>query len=144
FGGGWSTVGVPAIVRDRTEGNETARLFSLIAMIMFAAPAIAPTLGTLLLAFESWHSIFVFLALYGVLAAVLMRWMLFPAGESRAPVSPQPLHRLITNYVHVLRHRGAMRFMLMQVLAFSAMMTYLTHASFIYQEWLGFSNGGFS
>ena len=38
FGGGWVAVSVPAIVRDRTSGAETARLFSLIALIMFLAP----------------------------------------------------------------------------------------------------------
>src|SRR5690606_38544920 len=35
FGGGWCMVSVPAIARDRTEGRETAQLFSLIALIMF-------------------------------------------------------------------------------------------------------------
>lgn len=144
FGGGWSTVGVPAIVRDRTEGNETARLFSLIAMIMFAAPAIAPALGTLLLATGGWHSIFVFLALYGVLAAVLMKRILFRGPPPSRAKNTEPLHRLITNYVEVLRHGQAMRYIAMQSLVLSVMMVYLTHAPFIYQDWLGFSNAGFS
>ena len=144
FGGGWSTVGVPAIVRDRTEGNETARLFSLIAMIMFAAPAIAPTLGTLLLAAGGWHSIFVFLALYAVLAAVLMKRFLFQGPHIPREKSTEPFYRLITNYFEVLRHGRAMRYIGMQSLVLSVMMVYLTHAPFIYQDWLGFSNAGFS
>ena len=144
FGGGWSTVGVPAIVRDRTEGNETARLFSLIAMIMFAAPAIAPTLGTLLLAFSGWRSIFVFLAGYAVFAAVLMRFTLFTAAAPKRERSTEPLHRLVTNYLRVLQHGAAMRFIAIQSLVLGVMLTYLTHASFIYQQWLGFSNAGFS
>ena len=144
FGGGWSTVGVPAIVRDRTEGNETARLFSLIAMIMFAAPAIAPALGTLLLALSGWRSIFGFLALYAVLAAVLMKVFLFNSAAPPRIRSTEPLHRLVTNYFQVLRHGAAMRYIAMQSLVLGIMMTYLTHASFIYQEWLGFSNAGFS
>lgn len=144
FGGGWSTVGVPAMVRDRTEGNETARLFSLIAMIMFAAPAIAPSLGTALLALSGWRSVFVFLALYAVLAAVLMKQFLFPEGEPARDANTEPLYKLITNYMQVLRHREAMRYIAMQSLVLSVMLVYLTHAPFIYQEWLGFSNAGFS
>lgn len=144
FGGGCSVVGVPAIVRDRTEGNETARLFSLIAMIMFAAPAIAPTLGALLLAVSGWRSIFVFLALYAAAAAFLLRRILFPAGTPVQPPSREPLHRLVTNYVEVVRNRRAMTFIALQALAVSIMMTYLTHAPYLYQEWLGFSTAGFS
>lgn len=144
FGGGWSTVNVPAIVRDRTEGNETARLFSLIAMIMFIAPAIAPSIGTLLMKFGNWHAIFVFLALYAVFAGLLLRMFLFHGGEGRRATNVEPLHRLVTNYVTVLRNLDAMRFVAIQALAMCIMLVYLTHASFIYQEWLGYSNAGFS
>lgn len=145
FGGGCSTVGVPAIVRDRTEGNETARLFSLVAMIMFAAPAIAPSLGALLLTVGGWRSVFVFLALYAITAAVLARWALFPPGGARERRSgTEPLHRLVTNYGLVLRHRRTMTFIALQALASSVMMVYLTHAPFVYQEWLGFSTATFS
>lgn len=144
FGGGWSTVGVPAIARSRTEGNETARLFSLIAMIMFIAPAIAPGLGTLLLALGGWHVIFVFLAGYAVFAAIMLKLVVFPAGEPRSEHHDEPLHRLVTNYVHVLRSPESLHFIAMQALVLSVMLVYLTHASYIYQSWLGFSKTGFS
>lgn len=144
FGGGWSTVGVPAIARSRTEGNETARLFSLIAMIMFVAPAIAPGLGTLLLTLGGWHVIFVFLAAYAVFTAVTLKLVVFASGEPRSEQHGEPLHRLVTNYVHVLRSGESLHFIAMQALVFSVMLVYLTHASFIYQSWLGFSKTGFS
>lgn len=144
FGGGWSTVNVPAIVRDRTEGNETARLFSLIAMIMFIAPAIAPSIGSALLELGSWRNVFYFQAVYALVAAVLLRLTLFNGEAPRAEKSAEPLHRLLTNYLDVLKHRDAMRFMVMQSFSFSIMLVYLGHAAFIYQEWMGFSNVGFS
>lgn len=143
FGGGWSTVGVPAIARDRTEGNETARLFSLIAMIMFVAPAIAPSLGTLLLALGGWHAIFVFLAAYAIVTALLLQRVVFRESETRA-TSNEPLHRLVTNYAHVLRNVESLHFIAIQAFVFSVMLVYLTHAAFIYQSWLGFSKTGFS
>ncbi|HLU62229.1 MAG TPA: multidrug effflux MFS transporter [Gammaproteobacteria bacterium] len=144
FGGGWSTVNVPAIVRDRTEGNETARLFSLIAMIMFIAPAIAPSIGSGLLELGGWRSIFYFQAVYALFAAFLLRMTLFNSEAPRTEKSAEPLHRLLTNYLEVLKHRDAMRFMVMQSFSFSIMLVYLGHAAFIYQEWMGFSNLGFS
>ncbi|HEX7046056.1 MAG TPA: multidrug effflux MFS transporter [Gammaproteobacteria bacterium] len=144
FGGGFSMVSVPAIARDRTEGRETAQLFSLIALIMFIAPAIAPTIGALLLALSGWQSIFIFLAVYAVLAAALMKLTLFRGRRKRRRPIAEPLHRLATNYLHVIRHRDAMRFIGLQAMVFSIMLVYLTHAPFLYMDWLGFSNAGFS
>lgn len=144
FGGGWVAVTVPAIVRDRTAGSEMARLFSLIALIMFLAPALAPTMGTVLQALLGWRGIFDFLAVYALLVGVLMQVLLF-RGTPRRPRGPQsPLHRLVTNYRHVLGHGTAMLLIAMLGLAFSVLLIYLTHASFLLQEWLGVSSAGFS
>lgn len=144
FGGGWVAVSVPAIVRDRTSGTETARLFSLIALIMFLAPAIAPTVGSLLLAFTGWEGIFEFLAVYAVLVGWLLQRYLFrgtpPAPRGRG----QPLHTLFTNYRHVLGHGTTMLLVVLQSLAFGVMMIYLTHSPFLLQDWLGLDNRGFS
>lgn len=63
--GGTSVIAV-AIVRDRYEGREMARINSLTSVVFMAAPVVAPTLGTLLLTVSSWRAIFVVLALFGV------------------------------------------------------------------------------
>ena len=143
FGGGWVAVSVPAIVRDRSSGSDTARLFSLIALIMFMAPAIAPALGSALMGAAGWHGIFWFLAGYGVLVALLLHRFLF-RGLPAAPRNRQPLHTLITNYRHVLGHGTTMLLVLLQALTFSVLVIYITHASFLLQDWLGLGNSGFS
>src|SRR5690606_34476675 len=104
FGGGWVAVSVPAIVRDRTSGNETARLFSLIALIMFLAPAIAPTVGTLMLTLTGWRGIFYFLTVYALLTGVLLQLLLFTRLGATNARKREPLHALVTNYRHVLGH----------------------------------------
>lgn len=143
LGGAWCAVSVPAIVRDRTRGTESARLFSLIGLIMFVAPALAPAIGSLVLTFAGWRAIFVFLAGYALLVGVLLHVALFrhapPAARNRTPVLT-----LVTNYAHVLRHAAAMRFIILQALAFSIMLIFITHASFIYQQWFGLSKTMFS
>ncbi|WP_295720372.1 MFS transporter [uncultured Halovibrio sp.] len=42
-GGALCAVSVPALVRDQAEGADSARLFGLIGLIMFIAPAAAPS-----------------------------------------------------------------------------------------------------
>lgn len=143
MGGAFCAVSVPAIVRDQVGGQEAARLFGLIGLIMFIAPAAAPGLGALMLALGDWHWIFLVLAGYGVFLAVVLKIALFPRLAAR-PRTTTPVRTLVTNYLLVLRHDTTMRFVGIQVLCFSSMMLFITHASFIYQEWFGLSNGLFS
>lgn len=143
LGGAWCAVSVPAIVRDRTRGTESARLFALIGLLMFIAPALAPSIGSVILEFAGWRTIFIFLAGYALFVGVLLHVALFrrapPAARDRTP-----MYTLVTNYVHVLRHAAAMRFITLQALAFSIMLIFITHASFIYQQWFGLSKTAFS
>jgi len=143
IGGAFCAVSVPAIVRDQVGGQEAARLFGLIGLIMFIAPAAAPSLGALMLALGDWHWIYVFLAAYAFFLAVVLQMALFPRLKPR-PRATTPVKTLVTNYMLVLRHRTTMRFVGIQVMCFSSMMLFITHSSFIYQEWFGLSNSTFS
>lgn len=143
IGGAFCAVSVPAIVRDQTSGQDAARLFGLIGLVMFIAPAAAPSIGSSLLYFSEWHSIFLMLSVYAALLAVVLHLVLFRRLPARPKVQT-PVSTLVTNYGLVLRHRVTMRFVGLQALCFSAMLVFITHASFIYQEWFGLSNAMFS
>ncbi len=71
IGGGIAVVGVPATIRDNTTGKESAKLFSLIALIMMIAPSIAPTIGTLFLRMAGWQWIFHLTSVLALSVAVL-------------------------------------------------------------------------
>lgn len=142
-GGAFCAVSVPAVVRDQSSGAESAQLFSLIGLIMFVAPALAPSLGSALLTWGDWHTIFLALTAYAVLLIPVLHFGLFrrlpPRKRSKTPVLT-----LITNYGEVLRHPVTMRFVGIQALCFSIMLVFITHSSFIYQEWFGLSKTVFS
>ncbi|HDZ38669.1 MAG TPA: Bcr/CflA family efflux MFS transporter [Marinobacter sp.] len=142
-GGAFCAVSVPAIVRDQSSGQDAARMFGLIGLVMFVAPAAAPSIGSMLLYFSEWHAIFLMLAGYGALLAIILHFVLFRRLPSRQK-DKTPVSTLVTNYALVLRHRVTMRFVGIQALCFSAMLVFITHASFIYQEWFGLSNVTFS
>ncbi|KPQ28586.1 MAG: MFS transporter, DHA1 family, bicyclomycin/chloramphenicol resistance protein [Marinobacter excellens HL-55] len=142
-GGAFCAVSVPAIVRDQVGGQDAARLYGLIGLIMFIAPAAAPALGTLMLALGDWHWIFLVLAGYAALVALVLQLALFPRLKPR-PRATTPVKTLVTNYLLVLRHKTTMRFIGIQVMCFSTMLLFITHSSFIYQEWFGLSNKAFS
>jgi DHA1 family bicyclomycin/chloramphenicol resistance-like MFS transporter len=56
-----------AIVRDLYTGRAAATLLSRLILVMGAAPVLAPTLGSWVLAFTSWRGVFGVLALYALL-----------------------------------------------------------------------------
>jgi len=143
IGAGWCVVSVPAIARDHTSGAEGAQLFSLIGLVIFVAPATAPAIGTLILTVTGWQGIFLFLAGYAAALAVLLRLTLFRHWQGR-PERRHPLPTVVTNYALVLRHGTAMRLLAVQSLVFSVMILFITHASFIFQEWYGLSKAAFS
>jgi DHA1 family bicyclomycin/chloramphenicol resistance-like MFS transporter len=143
FGGGWIAVSVPALVRDTARGRDAARLFSLIALIMFIAPAIAPALGSILLWLGGWPLIFYFLAIYAVAIGGLM-WFRLLRHQPPTTGDKEPVSRLLTNYLAVMRHPMAWRHVVIQSLAFSTVMLFVTHASFMYQTWFGLNNAQFS
>ncbi|NLJ93074.1 MAG: multidrug effflux MFS transporter, partial [Aeromonadales bacterium] len=142
-GGAFCAVSVPAIVRDQCHGVEAARLFGLIGLVMFIAPAAAPSLGALMLTLGDWSTIYVMLAGYAVVLAIILRLSLFKRLPAKEKVKT-PLSTLVTNYGLVLRHAVTMRFIGLQALCFSAMLVFVTNASFIYQEWFALSNAMFS
>ena len=131
FGGGWATACVPALVRDQVHGAEAAKLFSLIALIMVAAPAVAPSLGGLILHFADWRGIFLFLSVYSLFLLLLLKFFLFshPSGN-RYQADKTPAWQ---RYLSVLKTRPAWRFILIQASVFTVMMLFVTHSSFVYQ-----------
>jgi DHA1 family bicyclomycin/chloramphenicol resistance-like MFS transporter len=71
-----------AIIRDRFNHTETARMLSLMMLIMGLAPILAPLLGSALLAFGGWRLNFWFMVFVGVLLAAAA---FFRLKESRSP-----------------------------------------------------------
>ena len=59
-----------AIVRDRYDHRETARIFSLLTLVMGVAPILAPLVGGLILTFANWRFLFAVLAVFGTIVGV--------------------------------------------------------------------------
>lgn len=135
FGGGWISVCVPAIVRDRLSGAEAARFFSLIGLVMILAPAVAPGIGSFILVKFEWPAIFMALSGYAVFVAVMLKLFLF--SSLTPPVKTHERINVFQRYKVVLSIRPAMRYMLLQGICFSVMLLFVAHSSFIYQEHFG-------
>lgn len=67
LGGAAGMVISRAIVRDMLSGVEMAKMISAMSMIFVFSPAVAPSIGTVILHFATWPWIFLGLGFFGVL-----------------------------------------------------------------------------
>ena len=90
------------VTRDVFGPTQAARALSLIAMLMALAPAIAPTLGGLMLLVLPWNSIFVFLGIYGLAMIVLIHRLLPESLPQRQSLHPVAIARNYRELVWIL------------------------------------------
>jgi DHA1 family bicyclomycin/chloramphenicol resistance-like MFS transporter len=127
-----------AIVRDLYTGREAATLLSRLILVMGVSPVIAPTVGGYILTFTSWRGVFAVLALLGL--------VLIPVAARALPETLPPERRQTTGvlgtlrtYGGLLRDRTFLGLVLVAGLAMSAVMAYVSGASFVFQEEYGLS-----
>ena len=65
-----------AIVRDLYTSEQSARVMNLIGLLMGAGPALAPTIGGVLMGLFGWQSVFVFMIIAGIALVAIVRFML--------------------------------------------------------------------
>jgi MFS transporter, DHA1 family, multidrug resistance protein len=121
-----------AMIRDSFEGHAAQRLMSLVTMIFGLAPAIAPVIGGWLLGWFGWRSIFVFLALYGLVLLAVCWWRL-PETHPAAARQPFALAPLAQNYVKLGANPRLVLLCLAVALNFAGFFIYIMSApAFIY------------
>lgn len=81
LGGCAGAVVARAVVRDRFDHAETARVLSLMTLIMGLAPVLAPQLGGLIFALAGWRAVFGVMAVFGLAIGL---WVLLGLKESRS------------------------------------------------------------
>ena len=122
-----------ALVRDRFEGREMARVMSLVTAVFILVPIVAPALGQVVLGAFGWRAIFVVYLAMGLITSVwfgLRQEETLPAGR-RMPFS---LARLGAAAREVLTNRVAVSYTVAAGFVFGAFLGYLTSAQQILQE----------
>ena len=136
LGGAAPRVVSVAMVRDRFEGREMARVTSFIMMVFILVPAIAPSVGAVVLVFGSWHLIFlafVFVALAGLLWVSLRLPESLPV-EKRRSMALKPLAQAAAE---VMRNAEVRMLTLVMSLGFGQMFALLSSSQQIYDQTYG-------
>ena len=123
-----------AMARDLFGPNGAARALAYIAMIMALAPAVAPSLGGIMLQFLPWPSVFIALAAYALLIAVLVYARLPESLPSVQAIHPLNIAR---NYLTLMRHSQYRTTTLASAMLYAGMVAFLSGSSFICIDMMG-------
>jgi DHA1 family bicyclomycin/chloramphenicol resistance-like MFS transporter len=132
-----------AIVRDRTSGPATARLFASLMLVFGVAPVVAPIVGGQVLHVTSWRGVFLVLAALG---AVLFAGVAATMPES-LPVGRRHtggLTGMLRIFGRLLRDRTIVGCALAFGLGAASMIAYIAGSPFVLQDLYGVSPGVFS
>ncbi|SLN40913.1 Bicyclomycin resistance protein [Aquimixticola soesokkakensis] len=122
-----------AMVRDLYKGREMARITSFFMMIFIMIPALAPAIGTGIVAFSSWRGVFVSYAVLGVFAAL---WLNLRQPETLDPTERRAISaRLLKSGVReVLSNKMVMLILGVLILGFGQMFAMLSSTQQIYDQ----------
>lgn len=118
-----------AIVRDLYKSHESARVFSMLMLIMGVAPILAPVLGGFFTSTLGWRSIF--WTLMGVsLVALICVYKFLP--ETHRPDMKYGLKDIFRNYVGIFKDRNFTGYTFSMSLVYAGMFAYITGSSFVF------------
>jgi DHA1 family bicyclomycin/chloramphenicol resistance-like MFS transporter len=127
-----------AVVRDLYSGSEMTKFFSLLALVNGMAPILAPILGAQLLKWFPWQSIFLGLAIIGIIAFLLVFFGLSETLHQRDRSTGGFLNTIKT-FGQLVSNHQFMGYVLSNGFIFATMFAYISGSSFVIQHVYGAS-----
>jgi DHA1 family bicyclomycin/chloramphenicol resistance-like MFS transporter len=133
LGGCASGVGATAMVRDYFPPEASAKIFSMLMLVLSVSPLFAPTVGSLMMAFTGWRTIFLILAGFGVADLLLVASL--PRGYT--PNTDEKLHpaRIYQNFKAVLSNRRFVTAVLAGSFSFAGLFVYVAASPSIFMDY---------
>ena len=137
-GGGAGMVISRAVVRDLYDTAEAARMFSLLMLVMGAAPILAPIAGGQLLLITGWRGIFGFLGVFG-LASLCAAAVGLPESLPEERRIRRGFAEMSGIYGHLLRNRRYLRYAIALGCVSGFNFAYIAGVPFLFIELHGIS-----
>lgn len=121
-----------AMIRDKLAGREMGRVMSLIMMFFIMVPAIAPSIGQLILVFAGWRAIF---GLILIVSMFTFLWLILRQPET-LPKEKQrsfAVSIILNGIIETLKNRTSCSYMVASGIIFGAFVGYLSSAQQILQ-----------
>jgi MFS transporter, DHA1 family, multidrug resistance protein len=133
-----------AMVRDLFDHQQSAKVFSLLVLVLGVAPILAPVLGGYVLQWYGWRAIFVILAVFGVgclFAAIFGLEETLP--EAARHTHDNPIRTAVRVYGQLLVDRRFNGYALAGAVAQAGLFAYISNSPFVFIQFYGVSEQTF-
>jgi len=132
-----------AVVRDRLDPRESARLFSLLALIGGMAPVLAPMIGAGIIQFAEWRLIFFVMGAFS-LVTLLFAMPVLVESRSAATAENARSEHPFRSYLALLGNRQVVGYLATAAFNSAAFFTYVANSSTVLIGGYGMSPRAFS
>ena len=131
-----------AIVRDRYDHRDSARIFSLLMLVLAIAPLLAPTVGGWIAAAAGWHAVFYVFVGIGFAISAAVAWRL-DESRSEATAAAARGHKVLAAYARLLQHRRLIGYLLVGAANGATLFSYIAASPDLVVHVWGFSESQF-
>lgn len=132
-----------AVVRDRYDHRDSARIFSLLVLVLAVAPLLAPSVGGWLAIAFSWRAVFAVLALFGASVGAAV-WFRLDESRSAATEAKARGESVVGAYWSLLQNRRLLGYTLVSAFNGATLFSYIATAPDLVIDIWGFSQSQFS
>ncbi|MDE1463421.1 multidrug effflux MFS transporter [Spartinivicinus poritis] len=130
-----TSVAAFAVVRDCFSGQQSATVYSYMLGAINLAPALAPILGSALIALWGWQACFYALAIYALVVVVLVNH----GFVETKPEFSEPIRHVLSNFWRIISHHGFQYYSCCCLAAMTMIIAYVTWSPVVLIKQAGFS-----
>jgi DHA1 family bicyclomycin/chloramphenicol resistance-like MFS transporter len=131
LGGCVAQVGAIAMVRDFFPARESAKILSLLILVLSVSPLFAPTIGGLVATTVGWAWIFVILGAFALFLIIVIGLLLPEGHQPDTEISLRP-RAILKGFVAIIRHPQFYTYAFAGAFAFAGLFVYVTGSPIIF------------
>jgi DHA1 family bicyclomycin/chloramphenicol resistance-like MFS transporter len=133
LGASVATVAAITMVRDYFTKEESARVFSMLVLVIGSSPLLAPTIGSAISTHLGWKWIFVFLSLLAFLLFLLVSFFLPVTYQANEGISLR-FRDQVSRYLTILKETQFIAYAAAGAFSFAALFIYVAGSPIIFME----------
>jgi MFS transporter, DHA1 family, multidrug resistance protein len=131
LGGCVAQVGAITMVRDFFPVEQSARILSLLILVLSVSPLFAPTIGSVVATTAGWQWIFVILAAYALALITVIAWLL-PEGHRPDPDVSLAPRAIVGGFRSIIAERQFSTYALSGAFSFAGLFVYVSGSPIIF------------
>lgn len=134
LGGSAASVGAMTFVRDLFPPPKTARVFSMLMLVLSTSPLFAPSIGSFFILHWDWRSLFALLGAFCLIDMAIVAWAL-PNHYAPNPQVSLHLAPILKNFREIFRHPQFRVHTLAGSLSFAGLFVYVAGSPGIFIDY---------